>query len=182
MCHVLFINIFGEFRFLNFWNIHGKLKNSLQSIETFPIQIPTKYFKMTYFALEMTLYNKVGRVFSMVIWSDFRVGQYQEHDHQEDASQFTKWSSFNRFLIKMPFSMTYHSDLQQNERYFRTNKIRIELIFGQIMEFLLMSVSSFEIDRSSWQIIVTNNFCSSKDSWVILTWKIMIDREQTSKL
>ena len=55
----VFINIFGEFRFWNFWNIHGKLINRLQSIEMqlYSIQIPTKYFKMTYLGLEMTLYN-----------------------------------------------------------------------------------------------------------------------------
>ena len=148
-----FINIFGEFRFLNFWNIYGKRINRLQSIEMqlCSIQIPTKYFKMTYFALEMTLYN-------------------------------TKWPFFNRFLIKITIFGDISFWFSTKWAKISNRKFRIELIFGQIMEFLLMSVSSFEIDRSSWQIIVTNNFCSSKDSWVILTWKIMIDREQTSKL
>ena len=32
--------------------------------------------------------DKVGRVFSMVIWSEFRMGQYRENHHREDASQF----------------------------------------------------------------------------------------------
>ena len=36
---------------------------------------------------------KVGRVFPMVILSDFRMGQHRDDDRQEDASHFN-WPSF----------------------------------------------------------------------------------------
>ena len=32
--------------------------------------------------------GKVGRVFPMVIWPEFRMGQYWDDDHREDAPQF----------------------------------------------------------------------------------------------
>ena len=33
--------------------------------------------------------NKVGRVFPMVIWSEFRLGKYRDDDHREDAAHFS---------------------------------------------------------------------------------------------
>jgi len=30
-------------------------------------------------------YGKVGRGFLMVIWSEFRMGQYRDDDHNQDA-------------------------------------------------------------------------------------------------
>ena len=34
-------------------------------------------------------FNKVGCVFPMVIWSEFRLGKYSDNDHREDAPHFT---------------------------------------------------------------------------------------------
>ena len=34
--------------------------------------------------------TKMGCVFPMVIWSEFRMGQYRDDDHREDASHFIK--------------------------------------------------------------------------------------------
>ena len=33
--------------------------------------------------------NKVGCVVSMVIWSEFRMGQYRDDDHREHAAHFS---------------------------------------------------------------------------------------------
>ena len=40
------------------------------------------------YAKETFYLDKVGCIFSMVIWSEFRVGQYRDDDHLEDAPQF----------------------------------------------------------------------------------------------
>ena len=34
---------------------------------------------------------KVGCVFPMVIWSEFRIRHYRDDDHQEDAPHFSKF-------------------------------------------------------------------------------------------
>ena len=36
----------------------------------------------------LKLQFKVGCVFQMVIWSEFRMGQYSDDDHREDAPHF----------------------------------------------------------------------------------------------
>ena len=36
------------------------------------------------------MYGKVGRGFLMVIWSEFRMGQYRDDDHHEDAPYFKR--------------------------------------------------------------------------------------------
>ena len=41
---------------------------------------------------------KVGCIFPMVIWSEFRMGQYWDDDHREDAPQFT----FNDMAALVP--------------------------------------------------------------------------------
>ena len=40
------------------------------------------------FLLLPTQNGKVGCVFPMVIWSEFRIGQYRDGDHREDTPQF----------------------------------------------------------------------------------------------
>ena len=37
---------------------------------------------------ELFIQNKVGRVFPVVIWSEFRLGQYRDDDHRDEASHF----------------------------------------------------------------------------------------------
>ena len=39
---------------------------------------------------------KVGCVFPMIIWAEFRMGQYRDEDHRKDALLFT-WSTRNSF-------------------------------------------------------------------------------------
>ena len=39
--------------------------------------------------LRILLFCKVGRVFPMVIWSEFRLGEYRNDDHRENAPHFT---------------------------------------------------------------------------------------------
>ena len=34
------------------------------------------------------LFGKVGCVFPMVIWPEFRMGQYRDYDHQDHAPHF----------------------------------------------------------------------------------------------
>ena len=43
-----------------------------------------EFVKQTIF----TLHYKVGRVFTMVIWSEFRMRKYRDGDHTRDASHF----------------------------------------------------------------------------------------------
>ena len=48
--------------------------------------------------------SKVGRVFRMVILSEFRMGQYIDDDHREDTPHFTReWSQidFNFHNVKI---------------------------------------------------------------------------------
>ena len=45
--------------------------------------------------------NKVGCVFLMVIWSEFRMGQYRHDDHREDAPHF--------IIISTPYSILVHT-------------------------------------------------------------------------
>ena len=48
-------------------------------------------------SLKMIGSCKVGRVFPVVIWSEFRMGKYRDDDHREYAPYFTKNS--NLFLL-----------------------------------------------------------------------------------
>ena len=41
-----------------------------------------------FFKITRDMEDKVGCVFSMVIRSDFCMGQYRDDDHQEDAPNF----------------------------------------------------------------------------------------------
>ena len=39
--------------------------------------------------VDLSNYYKVGCVFPMVIWSEIRIGQHRDGDHQEDAPYFS---------------------------------------------------------------------------------------------
>ena len=41
--------------------------------------------------------SKVGHIFPMVIWSEFRIGQYRDDDHQKDAIHFNISEAFKNF-------------------------------------------------------------------------------------
>ena len=47
--------------------------------------------------------TKVWYVFPMVIWSEFRIKQYRDADHREDAPHFTQLSPRNRYSQEWRF-------------------------------------------------------------------------------
>ena len=56
-------------------------------ILSFSVHDPTQTkLRPNYKLAELT---KLGCVFAMVIWSEFRMGQYRDRDHREDAPDFT---------------------------------------------------------------------------------------------
>ena len=48
--------------------------------------------------MERFFISKVGRVFTMVIWPEIRLGQYRDGDNREDALRFMNY--FDRKFIK----------------------------------------------------------------------------------
>ena len=55
--------------------------------------------------------SKVGRVFSMIIWSEFRMGQYRDEDHREDPSLASE--SVQNFQMTTASLWTFWSGLDQ---------------------------------------------------------------------
>ena len=54
---------------------------------------------------------KVGCILPMVIWSEFRMGQYWDDDYREDALQFTILHlilSFKRLYFSMDYLNTHN--------------------------------------------------------------------------
>ena len=47
-------------------------------------------------------YDKVGCVFTMIIWSEFHTGEYRDDDHREDAPHFSRLNSetFQNFHLE----------------------------------------------------------------------------------
>ena len=43
-------------------------------------------------------FDKVGWVFRIVIWSEFRMGQYRDSDHWEHAHHFINWKHILELL------------------------------------------------------------------------------------
>ena len=52
--------------------------------------------------------HKVGCVFSMVIWSEFRIWQYRDDDHHDDASHFTRERACSTSLVTYLKCFTKH--------------------------------------------------------------------------
>ena len=56
-----------------------------------------------------TLSYKVGGVFLVVIWSEFRMGQDRDDDHREDAPHFTNFYSVVRITQGLIYTLSYAS-------------------------------------------------------------------------
>ena len=61
-----------------------KMESAVQKVFGNPEPIVTPKFSTT----RTVKVNKVGCAFPMVIWSEFRMGQYRDDDHREDAPHF----------------------------------------------------------------------------------------------
>ena len=56
--------------------------------------------------------SKVGCVYPMVNWSEFRMGQYRDNDHREDTSHFnlSQLGTGNLDVISFYIICLFHSD------------------------------------------------------------------------
>ena len=76
----VFVQIVANCNFLKI-----KLINSYFSLKTFEMEFIPPHGN---FFVDALIRYKVGCVFTMVISSEFRVGQYRDDDHRVDASHF----------------------------------------------------------------------------------------------
>ena len=65
--------------------ISGIMKQSTKIFMLYPMVLKSSLFQVVQ---KYKLIYKVGRVFPMVIWSEFRLGEYRDDDHREDAPHF----------------------------------------------------------------------------------------------
>ena len=65
--------------------ISGIMKQSTKIFMLYPMVLKSSLFQVVQ---KYKLIYKVGPVFPMVIWSEFRLGKYRDDDHREDAPHF----------------------------------------------------------------------------------------------
>ena len=69
-------------------------------------------------SIEVNIFLKVGCVFTMVIWSEFRTEHFRDDDHREDTPPFTIWYAIGtqimEFLRVFAFVMINLLLLQMN--------------------------------------------------------------------
>ena len=70
--------------------------------------------------------HKLGCVFPMVIWPEFRMGRYRDDDHREDAPHFrTDYHWLCLIITYIANSISHHenNNINQNEivRFFNVN-------------------------------------------------------------
>ena len=65
--------------------ISGIMKQSIKIFMLYPMVLKSSLFQVVQ---KYKLIYKVGPIFPMVIWSEFRLGKYRDDDHREDAPHF----------------------------------------------------------------------------------------------
>ena len=86
-----------------------------------------------YFIKRVETKCKVGCVFLMVIWSEFRLGKYRDDDHREDASHFIIihrvqfYRGYLRLILKIYFKVGLVLQTESRQMEYQMNEINLFL-------------------------------------------------------
>ena len=88
------MEIFILYSYLHVW--YSDIDGTALVLESFPLldRFSTSGYAWQYIWWVIFIVismSKVGCVFPIVIWFEFRVRQYRDDDHREDASHFTRF-------------------------------------------------------------------------------------------